>query len=53
MGFKFTRYADDITFSGSGDALRSVGCVLRRVGHVVVDEGFKLHPKKTRVLRTS
>ncbi|MEM7234989.1 MAG: reverse transcriptase family protein, partial [Planctomycetota bacterium] len=53
LGFKYTRYADDITFSGSGDALRNVGCVLRRVKHVVEDEDFKLHPKKTRVLRGS
>ncbi len=51
LGFQYTRYADDITFSGSGDALEHVGRVLRRIRHVVEGEGFTLHPNKTRIFR--
>ena len=53
LGFRYTRYADDITFSGSGDAVSLVGRALRRIRYVVEDEGFQLHPEKTRVLRKS
>lgn len=52
-GFCYTRYADDITFSGSGAANTRVGRVLRQIHYVVEDEGFVLHPDKTRVLRKS
>ncbi len=51
LGFTYTRYADDITFSGSGDALDNIGRALRRIDFIVAAEGFQLHPDKTRVLR--
>ena len=51
LGFTYTRYADDITFSASGEAVRHVARVIRRIDHIVAAEGFRLHPKKTRVLR--
>ncbi|NQU23657.1 MAG: RNA-directed DNA polymerase [Candidatus Nealsonbacteria bacterium] len=51
LGFCYTRYADDITFSGSGDAAANVGRALRRIGYAVEKEGFEVHPDKTRVLR--
>jgi retron-type reverse transcriptase len=52
LGFTYTRYADDLTFSapragGSAD----VGKLLRLVRLVVTKEGFAPHPDKTRVLR--
>jgi hypothetical protein len=51
LGFTYTRYADDLTFSlpkgGPGD----VGKLLRLVRFVVRKEGFVPHPEKTRVLR--
>jgi retron-type reverse transcriptase len=51
LGFTYTRYADDITFSASGDAAANVGVALRRIRYAVHDEGFAVHPEKTRILR--
>lgn len=53
LGFNYTRYADDMTFSGSGEASMNVGRVLRRIQHAVGGENFEIHPEKTRVLRRS
>jgi RNA-directed DNA polymerase len=53
LGFRYTRYADDITFSGSGDALPEIGRALRRIEYIVSAEGFTLHPDKTRIQRKS
>jgi retron-type reverse transcriptase len=47
--FSFTRYADDLTFSG--DDTKEVGRLLRAVRKVIVSEGFEEHAKKTRVMR--
>lgn len=51
LGFVYTRYADDMTFSGSGVASENVGRLLRRVRFVIEQEGFRVHPDKTRILR--
>lgn len=48
-GFAFTRYADDLTFSG--DAPRAVGRLLRDVRSIVRSEGLTEHPTKTHVMR--
>ena len=53
LGFVYTRYADDMTLSGSAEATGNIGRMLRRIEHVVGDEGFQIHPKKTRVIRNS
>jgi retron-type reverse transcriptase len=53
LGFTYTRYADDMTFSASGDSLRNLGGVIDRVKSIVKHEGFTVHPDKTRVLRRS
>lgn len=53
MGFQYTRYADDISMSARGEAAADVARVLRQVRHIVGDEGFVLHPDKTRVIRSS
>lgn len=50
-GFTYTRYADDLTFSG--DEPPRVGRLLKSVKAVVVDEGFQVHPTKTRVMRST
>jgi RNA-directed DNA polymerase len=50
LGFTYTRYADDMSFSAQ-DKDADVGRLLRWVRHVVGDEGFAIHPDKTRVLR--
>jgi retron-type reverse transcriptase len=51
LGFHYTRYADDMTFSASGTAAEDVGKLLRRVRFVIEKEGFRVHPDKTRILR--
>lgn len=45
FGVTYRRYADDLAFSGS---IRG-GRLLDAVGAVVRDEGFRVHPGKTRV----
>ncbi|CAB5681962.1 Retron-type reverse transcriptase [Delftia tsuruhatensis] len=52
LGFTYTRYADDLTFSASGQAAQDhVGRLLGRVRWILRDEGFTPHPDKERVMR--
>jgi RNA-directed DNA polymerase len=51
LGFRYTRYADDLTFSASGESAANVGRILRRVRWVVEQEDLCVHPDKTRVWR--
>jgi retron-type reverse transcriptase len=51
LGFRYTRYADDLTFSASGESAANVGRILRRVRWVVEQEDLHVHPDKTRVWR--
>jgi RNA-directed DNA polymerase len=56
LGFAYTRYADDLTFSFLGGANakpapEAVGRLLRRTRWILKQEGFAEHDKKTRVLR--
>jgi retron-type reverse transcriptase len=53
LGFAYTRYADDLTFSASGESLRHLGGVLAQAEAIVAHEGFTVHPAKTRVIRRS
>jgi retron-type reverse transcriptase len=46
---KFTRYADDITFSGPRSALPRIDYLLNRIGWIAQEEGFKINEAKTRV----
>ena len=48
-GFAYTRYADDLTFSG--DNGKVAGRLLRSVRSIVQAEGFTEHPRKTKVMR--
>jgi RNA-directed DNA polymerase len=52
-GWTYTRYADDLTLSASGDACQQLARIKDGVNKIVADEGFKVHPKKQRVLRQS
>jgi hypothetical protein len=45
FGAVYTRYADDLAFSGSFDAARLVDAVTR----IAADEGFRVNPGKTRI----
>jgi retron-type reverse transcriptase len=47
----YTRYADDLTFSGGVEANERVGYLMARVRHIAEDEGFKVNEAKTRVQR--
>ena len=49
LGFTYTRYADDLTFSGAKTA--DAGAMLDRIRFITEAEGFAEHPNKTRVLR--
>lgn len=60
LGFRYTRYADDLAFSfrPSPEAVAQklsprapVGLLLRGIGQITRAEGFRLNPKKTHVLR--
>lgn len=53
LGFTYSRYADDLTFSGSGEAVRKIGTLLKAVQSIVTAEGFTVHPDKTRIMRRS
>ncbi len=51
MGATYTRYADDLAFSG-GEQLEAAADRLHvLIGHIVQDEGFTLNMRKTRVMR--
>lgn len=51
LGWRYTRYADDLTFSTAEDGQPIVGYLLARLRHIVAEEGFGLNAKKTRVQR--
>jgi RNA-directed DNA polymerase len=51
MGWTYTRYADDMTFSAPDGKRSEIPLVLARARHVVEEEGFALNPKKGRVQR--
>jgi RNA-directed DNA polymerase len=53
LGFIYTRYADDLTFSASGDSLRYICNILKRTESIVAHEGFTINEEKTRILRKS
>ncbi|HEY5922661.1 MAG TPA: reverse transcriptase family protein [Kofleriaceae bacterium] len=52
LGCRYTRYADDMTFSWHGDAKTDIGNLLHAVAAIVKAEGFAIHPNKTRVMRS-
>lgn len=55
QGWRYTRYADDLTFSlpmdGKSPAKARIGTLVGAVRRIAEDEGFALNPEKTRVLR--
>ncbi len=50
-GANYTRYADDLAFSGDRDFERSVDRFVIHVGAVAIEEGFAINTRKTRVMR--
>jgi RNA-directed DNA polymerase len=51
LGLTYTRYADDLTFSGDAALNDRVGYLMARVRHLAEAEGFAVNEKKSRVLR--
>lgn len=51
LGWTYTRYADDLTFSADGEAAGKAGYLLARIRHIAGDEGFAVNEEKTRVQR--
>ncbi|CAN5753088.1 retron St85 family RNA-directed DNA polymerase [soil metagenome] len=54
LGWRYTRYADDLTFSlpVAHNGPPRLGALLGLVRRVVEAEGFQLHPEKTRIARS-
>lgn len=50
-GAEYTRYADDLAFSGGGEFERGVERFALRVAAIVFEEGFRVGHRKTRVMR--
>ncbi len=52
-GWRYTRYADDLTFSLPAEhkGPPSLGRLMGLVKRTVADEGFQIHPEKTRINR--
>ncbi|CAM2011207.1 reverse transcriptase family protein [Acanthopleuribacter pedis] len=51
MGWRYSRYADDLSFSAVGEPAFVVGDLLARVRSIIGEEGFTVHPDKTRIQR--
>ncbi|MCB9595992.1 MAG: RNA-directed DNA polymerase [Sandaracinaceae bacterium] len=51
LGWTYTRYADDLTFSAPAGQRDTVGRLFAHVRHIVQDEGFRVNEKKGRVQR--
>ncbi|MCH9653192.1 MAG: reverse transcriptase family protein [Planctomycetes bacterium] len=53
FGADYTRYADDLTFSGSGQFLRSLRVFIPLVEQIIRSERFQVNHSKRRVLRNN
>lgn len=51
MGATYTRYADDLAFSGDEQLEAAADRLHILIGHIVLDEGFALNMRKTRVMK--
>lgn len=47
----YTRYADDLAFSGGAQFARMADRFARHVTGIISEEGFSIHPRKTRLMR--
>jgi retron-type reverse transcriptase len=51
LGWTYTRYADDMTFSGNPEAAKKSGYLLARIRHIAENERFEVNEEKTRIQR--
>jgi RNA-directed DNA polymerase len=52
-GFRYSRYADDLTFSCPAEKLDRIGAVIGTARSIIRFEGFEVNEEKTRVLRAT
>jgi RNA-directed DNA polymerase len=50
-GAVYTRYADDLAFSGGEEFNRAVGRFATLAASIALEEGFSVHHRKTRIMR--
>jgi hypothetical protein len=50
-GTEYTRYADDLAFSGDEQFERCVERFATQVAAILLEEGFEVHHRKTRIMR--
>jgi RNA-directed DNA polymerase len=53
LGWTYTRYADDLTFSADAATAKKLALLFARVRHIVKEEGFVVNEKKGRVQHAS
>jgi RNA-directed DNA polymerase len=49
LGFCYTRYADDLTFSASDDASYRISNLIKNTKLIITSEGFTVNPDKTKI----
>jgi hypothetical protein len=52
VGATYTRYADDLAFSGDNNLARMADRLTVRVAAIAIEEGFSVNLRKTRVMRS-
>lgn len=52
-GGRYTRYADDIVFSGDDSFARGIEGFANSVAAIAIEEGFRINHRKTRIMRPS
>lgn len=53
VGGHYSRYADDLAFSGGESVRRAVKALVPRIGAIVAEEGLRLNFKKTKIMHQS
>jgi len=53
LGWSYTRYADDLTFSAGPSQKKDMPLLLARIRHIVQEEGFSINEKKGRIQRAA
>lgn len=53
LGGRYSRYADDLTFSGDAEFANRTSTLIDAVATIVEDEGYTLNDRKTRVMASS
>jgi len=51
LGASYSRYADDLAFSGGEEFARAAGRFHIQVAAIALDEGFRVNTRKTRLMR--